>query len=64
MLRLPRHELITRGVQMKTTDLEKLIAKQLWNYFEFELPDTPQRVARALIVIVEKGGYTITKVEQ
>jgi hypothetical protein len=49
---------------MMTSDLEKHISKQLWNYFEFELPDTPQRVARALLVIVEKGGYVITKVEQ
>jgi hypothetical protein len=53
-----------RGATMMTSDLEKLIAKQLWNYFEFELPDTPQRVARALMVIVQKNGFTITKVEQ
>jgi hypothetical protein len=48
---------------VKTTDLEKLIAKQLWHYFEFELPDTPQRIAKALLFIVDKGGYTIAKTE-
>jgi hypothetical protein len=48
---------------MQATDLEKLIAKQLWHYFEFELPDTPQRVAKALFVILEKGGYTIAQNE-
>lgn len=48
---------------MQATDLEKLIAKQLWHYFEFELPDTPQRVAKALLVILEKSNYTIAKAE-
>ena len=38
-----------------------LIAKSLWQHFQFELPDTPVRVANVLLTILEVNGYAITK---
>ena len=30
-------------------DIEKMIARRLWKVFQFHLPDTPNRVARAML---------------
>jgi hypothetical protein len=44
-----------------TYNLEWQVAKGLWSYFEFQLPDTPQLVAKALFKILEREGYEVVK---
>jgi hypothetical protein len=42
-------------------EIENLIARRLWKVFEFHLPDTPHRVARAMLKELNDDGYTIKK---
>ena len=42
-------------------DIEKMIARRLWKVFQFHLPDTPNRVARAMLKELDDNGYSITK---
>ena len=42
-------------------DIEKMIARRLWKVFQFHLPDTPNRVARAVLKELDDNGYSITK---
>jgi SAM-dependent methyltransferase len=42
-------------------EIENLIARRLWKVFEFHLPDTPHRVARAMLKELNDNGYTIKK---
>jgi len=42
-------------------EIENLIARRLWKVFEFHLPDTPNRVARAVLKELDKNGYSVTK---
>jgi hypothetical protein len=44
-------------------EIEYLIAKRLWKVFEFELPDTPNRVARVVLKELANEGFKITKGE-
>ena len=39
-----------------------VIAQGLWNVFEYDSPDTPARVAQAVLIILERAGYEIRKV--
>jgi hypothetical protein len=48
-------------MKMSDDEVLGLIAKSLWQHFQFELPDTPVRVAKALLVILDVNGYAITK---
>ena len=38
------------------------ISQGLWNVFEYDSPDTPARVAQAVLIILERAGYEIRKV--
>ena len=60
MLRLPRREL----QPSPNKDIAHLIAKALWDQFEYGLPDTPHRIAYVCLYILEKNGYTITKADE
>ena len=42
-------------------DIEKMIARRLWKVFQFHLPDTPNRVARAMLKELDDNCYSITK---
>ena len=42
-------------------EIENLIARRLWKVFQFHLPDTPNRVARAMLKELDDNGYSITK---
>jgi hypothetical protein len=43
------------------SEIENLIAKRLWKVFQFHLPDTPNRVARAMLKELNDNGYIIRK---
>jgi hypothetical protein len=45
----------------ENSDIEILIARRLWKVFQFHLPDTPNRVARAVLKELDDNGYSITK---
>ena len=45
-------------------DIKGLLAQGLWNVYETRLPDTPQRVAQAIILILEKQGLEIAKIHK
>jgi len=42
-------------------EIENLIARRLWKVFEFHLPDTPNRVAKAVLKELDDNGYSINK---
>jgi hypothetical protein len=42
-------------------EIQNLIAKRLWKVFEFELPDTPNQVAKVILKELENEGFIITK---
>ena len=37
----------------------KMLAEGLWDQFEFELPDTPNRIVKAIFAYLEKNDLTI-----
>ena len=42
------------------TDKQVLdLARDLWNAYEYALPDTPARVAKVVFMSLEKNGYTV-----
>ena len=45
----------------KESNLLNIIARDLYTVFEYELPDTPHRVARAMLAIIDKEGFEIVK---
>jgi hypothetical protein len=45
----------------ENSDIEILIANRLWKVFQFHLPDTPNRVARAVLKELDDKGYSVTK---
>jgi hypothetical protein len=47
---------------MSDKDAVGVIAYGLWHIFEYELIDTPSRVAHAVISILDRAGYEIVKV--
>ena len=49
---------------MTDIEIKLLIAQGLWNCYEGKLPDTPQRVAEAVIYILERQGLQIGAVHQ
>lgn len=44
--------------------LGKWMSAKLWRYFEFELPDTPGRIAQMLIHQLKEDGWTVTRGNQ
>jgi hypothetical protein len=47
---------------MSNEDFTGVIAHGLWNVFEYELIDTPGRVAKAVVAILDRAGLQIVKV--
>ena len=43
------------------SEVQTAIAYGLWHYYQLDLPDTPQRVARVILHVLEKKGYTINE---
>ena len=57
MLKMKAHK-----KQSPSSDPKMVIAQGLWNVFEYDSPDTPARVAQAVLIILERAGYEIRKV--
>lgn len=47
---------------MSNKDAVGVIAQGLWHIFDYELIDTPSRVAHAVLGILDRAGYEIVKV--
>ena len=44
---------------MTKDQIGSLIAKNLWKYFEFDLPDTPNRITKIVLKTLEANDLTI-----
>lgn len=49
---------------MSEKDAVGVIAHGLWHLFDYELIDTPSRIARAVVVILDRAGYEIVKAQR
>ena len=43
---------------------QSILASGLWRVFEYDSPESPARVAQAVIEILKAGGYQIIKGEE
>lgn len=43
------------------SDAEKTLAYGLWSYYETDMPDTPIRVARVMLYVLNKNGFEVIK---
>lgn len=42
--------------------VQSILANGLWRAFEYDSPESPARVAKAVLIILERAGYEIRKV--